>query len=141
MINGQLIFFNDRLNKILTDFGKADYAEVQKFHLQLIIKLLIIKYINNLLNNMINESISVDCSVTGGNPGKGEYRGVDTGTGEVLFEFKFPTKVSNNVAEFLAIVEGINYLKSNNLNSKIIYEKVIQKHCLRIRIYFKQEWY
>ncbi|MEK6879071.1 MAG: reverse transcriptase-like protein, partial [Nanoarchaeota archaeon] len=60
-------------------------------------------------------------SVTGGNPGKGEYRGVNTETGEVLFEYQFPTKVSNNVAEFLAIVDGIKYLRDNNLKLRIIY--------------------
>jgi ribonuclease HI len=69
---------------------------------------------------MIKE-ICVDCSVTISNPGKAEYRGMDLETGKILFDYKFPTFVSNNIAEWVAIVHAINYCKSNNLNDVKIY--------------------
>lgn len=64
-------------------------------------------------------SISVDAG-SSGNPGIVEYRGVDTRTGEVLF-YKGPiSKGTNNLAEFLAIVHALAYIKKEG-SDKIIY--------------------
>ena len=55
-------------------------------------------------------SLAVDAACSG-NPGKTEYRGVDTKTGEEVFRqgpFEYGT---NNVGEFLALVHGLAYLK------------------------------
>ena len=64
-------------------------------------------------------SIAVDAAVSG-NPGKMEYRGVDTKTKKQLF-FQGPFEEgTNNIGEFLAIVHGLALLKKHNSN-KIIY--------------------
>ncbi len=55
-------------------------------------------------------SISVDAACEG-NPGRMEYRGVETDTGKILFE-KGPFAVgTNNIGEFLAIVHAAAMLK------------------------------
>ncbi|HAA59009.1 MAG TPA: ribonuclease H [Myxococcales bacterium] len=54
-------------------------------------------------------SLSVDAACSG-NPGLMEYRGVDTETGEVYFHegpFEWAT---NNIGEFLALVDGLRML-------------------------------
>ena len=59
------------------------------------------------------ESLSVDAACSG-NPGKMEYRGVYTKTGEEIFRqgpFKDGT---NNIGEFLALVHGLAFLKQKN---------------------------
>lgn len=64
-------------------------------------------------------SISVDAA-SSGNPGKMEYRGVDTQTQKQLFHQGPFAEGTNNIGEFLALVHGLAYLK--NLNSdRIIY--------------------
>jgi len=64
-------------------------------------------------------SISVDAAVSG-NPGKMEYKGVDTKTKKQLFIQGPFEEGTNNIGEFLAIVHGLALLKKNNSN-KIIY--------------------
>lgn len=64
-------------------------------------------------------SISVDAAVSG-NPGKMEYRGVDTKTKKQLFIQGPFEEGTNNIGEFLAIVHGLAYLKQKNSN-RIIY--------------------
>ena len=64
-------------------------------------------------------SISVDAA-SSGNPGKMEYRGVDTKTKKQLFIQGPFEEGTNNIGEFLAIVHGLALLKSNNSN-KLIY--------------------
>jgi ribonuclease HI len=64
-------------------------------------------------------SISVDAAVSG-NPGKMEYRGVDTKTKKQLFIQGPFEEGTNNIGEFLAIVHGLAFLKKNN-SDKIIY--------------------
>ena len=60
-------------------------------------------------------SISVDAA-SSGNPGKMEYRGVDTKTKKQLF-IQGPFKEgTNNIGEFLAIVHGLAFLKKQNSN-------------------------
>ncbi|SNR50849.1 ribonuclease H1 domain-containing protein [Lutibacter flavus] len=58
-------------------------------------------------------SISVDAACSG-NPGKMEYRGVDTKTKKQLFIQGPFEKGTNNIGEFLALVHGLGYLKKNN---------------------------
>ena len=55
-------------------------------------------------------SISVDAAVSG-NPGKMEYRGVDTKTKKELFKQGPFEEGTNNIGEFLAIVHGLAFLK------------------------------
>ena len=60
-------------------------------------------------------SISVDAAVSG-NPGKMEYRGVDTKTKKAIFkQGPFP-EGTNNIGEFLALVHALALLKSKNSN-------------------------
>jgi ribonuclease HI len=64
-------------------------------------------------------SISVDAA-SSGNPGKMEYRGVDTKTKKQLF-IQGPFKEgTNNIGEFLAIVHGLAFLKQKK-SERIIY--------------------
>jgi len=60
-------------------------------------------------------SISVDAAVSG-NPGKMEYRGVDTKTKKQLFIQGPFEEGTNNIGEFLAIVHGLALLKKKNSN-------------------------
>lgn len=63
-------------------------------------------------------SISVDAA-SSGNPGKMEYRGVDTQTGKQLFHQGPFTDGTNNVGEFLALVHGLAFLKQQNSDRAI----------------------
>lgn len=65
------------------------------------------------------DSISVDVG-TRGNPGPVEYKGVDTRTGEVIFERGPIPNGTNNLGEFLAIVHALAYLKQKG-SAKTIY--------------------
>lgn len=78
--------------------------------------------------------IAVDASTTGGNPGYCECRGIDLQTGEIVFSEQIGI-ATNNIAEFLAIAYGANYIVENNLNctlwsdSKICINWYYQKEC------------
>ncbi|WP_298901283.1 ribonuclease H family protein [uncultured Psychroserpens sp.] len=61
------------------------------------------------------KSISVDAA-SSGNPGKMEYRGVDTKTKKQLFIQGPFEQGTNNIGEFLAIVHGLALLKKKNSN-------------------------
>ncbi|REE83813.1 ribonuclease HI [Lutibacter oceani] len=63
-------------------------------------------------------SISVDAACAG-NPGKMEYRGVNTETKKQLFIQGPFEQGTNNIGEFLALVHGLGYLKQRNLNLPI----------------------
>ncbi|MDH7446241.1 ribonuclease H family protein [Aquimarina sp. 2201CG14-23] len=64
-------------------------------------------------------SIAVDAA-SSGNPGKMEYRGVDTQTEKQLFhQGPFP-QGTNNIGEFLALVHGLAYLKKKG-SDRILY--------------------
>lgn len=63
-------------------------------------------------------SISVDASSLN-NPGLTEYQGVDTGTGEKLFVSKKYKEGTNNIGEFLALVEAMKYLEDKGLDIPI----------------------
>ena len=55
-------------------------------------------------------SIAVDAA-SSGNPGRMEYRGVDTKSKKVLFHQGPFEQGTNNVGEFLALVHGLAFLK------------------------------
>ncbi len=67
----------------------------------------------------ILDSVCVDASSIQ-NPGITEYRGVNTKTGEVLFEVKLE-EATNNIGEFLAIVHVISLYKKQNKELPILY--------------------
>ena len=64
-------------------------------------------------------SISVDAA-SSGNPGKMEYRGVDTKTKKQLFIQGPFEEGTNNIGEFLALVHGLAFLKKQN-SDRIMY--------------------
>jgi len=82
----------------------------------------------------ILNSISVDAACSG-NPGKMEYRGVNTDSKEELFKMGPFDNATNNVGEFLALVHGISLLKKRNINvpvysdSKNAISWIKQKKC------------
>lgn len=79
-------------------------------------------------------SISVDAACAG-NPGKMEYRGVDTETKKQFFIQGPFEQGTNNIGEFLALVHGLSYLKQHKLafpiysDSKIAMSWVKAKQC------------
>ena len=64
-------------------------------------------------------SIAVDAA-SSGNPGKMEYRGVDTSTKKQLFIQGPFEEGTNNIGEFLALVHGLAFLKQHN-SDRLIY--------------------
>jgi ribonuclease HI len=64
-------------------------------------------------------SIAVDAACSG-NPGRMEYRAVDTQTHRQLFHQGPFDQATNNVGEFLALVHGLAFLKKEK-NDRIIY--------------------
>lgn len=66
----------------------------------------------------ILDSLSVDASCLG-NPGDVEYRGVHTDTKEVLFAVGPLAYGTNNLGEFLGIVDGLQYLQAQGLTIPI----------------------
>jgi ribonuclease HI len=62
------------------------------------------------IGNPILQSISVDAACSG-NPGRMEYRGVDTKTKKQLFIQGPFEQGTNNIGEFLALVHGLGFLK------------------------------
>ena len=64
-------------------------------------------------------SIAVDAACSG-NPGRMEYRGVDTQTHGQLFHQGPFDQATNNVGEFLALVHGLAFLKKEH-SDRIIY--------------------
>lgn len=64
-------------------------------------------------------SIAVDAA-SSGNPGKMEYRGVDTKSKKVLFHQGPFEQGTSNVGEFLALVHGLAFLKQHK-SDRILY--------------------
>jgi len=64
-------------------------------------------------------SISVDAA-SSGNPGKMEYRGVDTKTKKEIFKQGPFEEGTNNIGEFLALVHGLAFLKKKE-SARVIY--------------------
>ncbi|MDR2497857.1 MAG: viroplasmin family protein [Tannerellaceae bacterium] len=61
----------------------------------------------------IPSSLSVDAACSG-NPGDMEYRGVVTGTKQEIFRVGPMPQGTNNIGEFLAIVQGLALLKQQH---------------------------
>lgn len=82
----------------------------------------------------ITNSLCVDAACSG-NPGKMEYRGVMTETGQQVFIQGVFEDATNNIGEFLALVHGISMLKRDNndipiySDSKTAMSWVKQKKC------------
>jgi len=74
-------------------------------------------------DDYIIDSISVDAACSG-NPGIMEYRGVDTKTGRVLFTSATYAVGTNNIGEFLAIVDGLKYLTERGSDMPIYSDSV-----------------
>ena len=68
--------------------------------------------------SVIADSLSVDAACSG-NPGKMEYRGVDTKSGIELFHVGPLEQGTNNIGEFLALVHGLAYLQQRDSNIPI----------------------
>lgn len=64
-------------------------------------------------------SIAVDAA-SSGNPGRMEYRGVDTKTRRILFSQGPFAQGTNNIGEFLALVHGLALLKKQG-SHRLIY--------------------
>jgi ribonuclease HI len=86
-------------------------------------------------SNIVYPSISVDAACSG-NPGRMEYRGVDTHVGNEIFRQGPFDDGTNNIGEFLAIVHALALLKSKGKHSLPIYSDsktamgwVKKKHC------------
>ncbi len=71
-------------------------------------------------DQIIKNTWSVDAACSG-NPGKMEYRGVITDTGEELFRQGPFENGTNNIGEFLAIVHALALLKKKGDDKRIIY--------------------
>ena len=66
------------------------------------------------------DSICVDAACSG-NPGQMEYRGVITASGEELFRMGPYTHGTNNIGEYLALVQALAFLKKMEKKSIKIY--------------------
>ncbi len=68
--------------------------------------------VSKIENDMVpKKGIVVDCgSVNGKNPGTFEYRLVDIETRKVIYNKIIPGTSSNNIAEWLALVDGIKFV-------------------------------
>lgn len=71
------------------------------------------------IGNPNYNSIAVDAA-SSGNPGKMEYRGVDTKSKRVLFHQGPFEQGTSNVGEFLALVHGLAFLKQHK-SDRILY--------------------
>lgn len=67
----------------------------------------------------ILDSICVDAS-TIDNPGVTEYRGMDSTTGQIVFQHRYD-EATNNIGEFLAIVHALALYKKQGRELKIVY--------------------
>ena len=71
-----------------------------------------------LIGKPVFPSLSVDAACAG-NPGKMEYRGVDSETKRQLFIQGPFEKGTNNIGEFLALVHGLGFLKQREFKYPI----------------------
>ncbi len=76
--------------------------------------------INSSKSQILKNTWSVDAACSG-NPGKMEYRGVETDSGNEIFKQGPFENGTNNIGEFLAIVHALALLKKIGDNSKTIY--------------------
>ncbi|MEN8225084.1 MAG: ribonuclease H family protein [Bacteroidota bacterium] len=90
-------FHDDPGNYIGKDFGKLTEEAKKAF------------------GTPIQDSICVDAACSG-NPGKMEYRGVDTQSGAELFKQGVFPHATVNIGEFLALVHGLAFLVERNID-------------------------
>ena len=69
------------------------------------------------------DTISVD-GACAGNPGLGEYQCVHTQTGEQIFIESGFEDTTNNIMEFLALVQAIKYVTKNGIDTKIYSDSI-----------------
>jgi len=106
------------------DMGFYEFQKLSKIH----------QLKSKLPREVQLHSICVDAA-SSGNPGKMEYRGVDTQTKKQLFHKGPFQQATNNIGEFLALVHGLAYLKKHKStrviysDSKIAISWVKQKRC------------
>ena len=87
--------------------------------------------------SVIADSLSVDAACSG-NPGKMEYRGVDTKSGIELFHVGPLEQGTNNIGEFLALVHGLAYLQQRDSDIPIYSDSrnailwIKQKKCTKL---------
>ena len=93
--------------------AKAAFEENHKMELQT----------NVSVESPVIPSIAVDAACSG-NPGRMEYRGVSTETGEEIFKSPVFECGTNNIGEFLAIVHCLAWQKQNNLSLPIYSDSV-----------------
>lgn len=70
--------------------------------------------------DIIKDSIAVDGACSG-NPGPMEYRGVDVMTGAEIFHVGPLADGTNNVAEYLALIHVLAFLKKANNTETVVY--------------------
>ncbi|MBN2444408.1 MAG: ribonuclease H family protein [Spirochaetales bacterium] len=75
-------------------------------------------------NGPVPESIAVDASCLG-NPGILEYRGVDVKNRKVIFSRGPFKEGTNNIGEFLAIVEAIRYLEKKGIEMPVYSDSLV----------------
>ncbi len=98
------------LYKSFEDLATAKKAFASKPHLYIGKPKVATVSTNNQNYKPIVPSISVDAACAG-NPGKMEYRGVDTQTKTQIFHQGPFSQGTNNIGEFLAIVHGLAWLQ------------------------------
>lgn len=69
---------------------------------------------------IIKDSIAVDGACSG-NPGPMEYRGVDVMTGAEIFHVGPLADGTNNVAEYLALIHVLAFLKNTGNSKTVVY--------------------
>ncbi|MBS3738587.1 ribonuclease H1 domain-containing protein [Mesohalobacter halotolerans] len=106
------------------NMGFYEFQKLNKLH----------KLKSKLPQEVERNSICVDAA-SSGNPGKMEYRGVDTQTQKQLFHKGPFDQATNNIGEFLALVHGLAFLHQQK-SSRAIYSDsriaigwVKKKHC------------
>lgn len=70
--------------------------------------------------DIVKDSIAVDGACSG-NPGPMEYRGVDVMTGAEIFHVGPLADGTNNVAEYLALIHVLAFLKKTNNTHTVVY--------------------
>lgn len=70
--------------------------------------------------DIVKDSIAVDGACSG-NPGPMEYRGVDVMTGAEIFHVGPLADGTNNVAEYLALIHVLAFLKKTNNTETVVY--------------------
>ena len=70
--------------------------------------------------DIITPSLAVDAACSG-NPGDMAYRGVDTESGIVIFNRGPYREGTNNIGEFLAIVEALQHITEKDIPQSVVY--------------------